>query len=63
MDLTFLNTEHHFADGLYAKQMKLPKDTFAMQHKHTYSHLSVLAQGRVLVKVDDDVTELSLIHI
>ena len=57
MDLTLLNTKHHFADGLYAKEMILPKDTFAMQHKHCYSHLSLLAKGRVLVKVDDDIEE------
>lgn len=58
MDInTFLGTQHHFSDGLYAKEMFIPKDAFAMQHKHEYSHLSILAKGRVLVKLEDDVTE------
>ena len=53
----FLDVSHHFSDGLYAKEMLIPKDAFAMQHKHEYSHLSILAKGRVLVKVDEDVSE------
>jgi hypothetical protein len=38
---------HNFSDGLYAKEMLLPKGTFAVQHKHTYDHLSILAKGKV----------------
>ena len=53
-----LSVSHHFSDGLYAKQIPIPKDTFVMQHKHEYSHLSILAKGRVLVKTDDDVEEI-----
>jgi quercetin dioxygenase-like cupin family protein len=45
--------EHHFSDGLYAKRMFIPKGFEAGQHAHTYSHLSILAKGRVLVKTDD----------
>ena len=59
MDInTFLGTKHNFSDGLYAKEMHIPKDAFVMQHKHDYSHLSILAKGRVLVKVDDEVNEV-----
>jgi len=45
--------EHHFSDGLYAKRMVIPKGFEAGQHAHMYSHLSILAKGRVLVKTDD----------
>jgi quercetin dioxygenase-like cupin family protein len=45
--------EHHFSDGLYAKRMVIPKGFEAGQHAHKYSHLSILAKGRVLVKTDD----------
>lgn len=38
-------TAHFFSDGVYAKQMFLPKGHTAMSHKHVYSHLSILAQG------------------
>ena len=48
---------HHFSDGLYAKETIIPKDSILVQHKHAFSHLSVLAKGSVLVMVDDEVTE------
>ena len=44
---------HHFSDGLYAKQMHLPKGYVAGMHAHNYSHLSVLGQGKVIVKAGD----------
>lgn len=48
------NIVHNFSDGLYAKQMTIPKGFVAGQHAHTFSHLSVLAKGKVLVKTDTD---------
>jgi quercetin dioxygenase-like cupin family protein len=48
----FLGQMHHFSDGLYAKQVKIPANHVVGQHAHKYSHLSVLAQGKVLVEVD-----------
>lgn len=47
-----LGTMHHFSDGMYAKQMHLPKGYKALSHKHTYSHLSILAKGKVIVTTD-----------
>jgi quercetin dioxygenase-like cupin family protein len=47
-----LGIVHHFSDGLYAKQMHLPKGYFAVSHKHSYSHLSVLAKGSAVVETD-----------
>jgi hypothetical protein len=52
------NTLHHFSDGLYAKQMDIPKGSIACQHKHEYNHLSVLGKGKVRVLFDNDVTEV-----
>lgn len=49
-----LGTVHHFSSGLYAKQMHLPKDYFAVSHAHNYDHLSILAKGKVIVKTDND---------
>lgn len=45
--------EHFFSDGLYAKKMLLPKDHSALTHSHAYSHLSILAKGKVIVTTDD----------
>lgn len=47
-----LGTVHHFSDGLYAKQMIIPKGFIAGSHSHTYSHLSILAKGSVVVSTD-----------
>lgn len=52
-----IEINHHFSEGLYAKETFIPYDSFLMQHKHSYSHLAILAKGRVLVKVDDDIME------
>jgi quercetin dioxygenase-like cupin family protein len=45
---------HHFSDGLYAKQMHLPKGYMAGMHAHNYSHLSILGKGKVIVRTDND---------
>lgn len=47
-----LGVVHHFAAGLYAKRMDLPKGFEALSHAHTYDHLSILASGKVVVKTD-----------
>lgn len=49
-----LGTIHHFSDGLYAKQMMLPKGFEAISHVHNYSHLSILAKGKVAVITDEE---------
>jgi quercetin dioxygenase-like cupin family protein len=54
-----LGTVHHFSDGLYAKEMLIPKGYQAGQHAHKYSHLSILAKGSVKVVTDDGVQEFT----
>ena len=34
---------HHFAGGVYAKQMVLPANHYAVKHSHDYDHLSYMA--------------------
>jgi len=51
-----LGTIHHFSDGLYAKQMVIPKGFVAGSHEHVYSHLSILAKGKVIVRTDSFTT-------
>ena len=46
---------HHFSDGLYAKETFIPKDMILKQHQHTYSHLSILAKGSVVVNKDGEI--------
>lgn len=48
---------HHFAAGMYAKQMTLPAHHYAIKHVHSYDHLSILAKGHVTVDIDGHVDE------
>lgn len=47
------NITHHFADGLYAKEAFVPAGTAILKHVHDFSHLSILASGRVVVMTDN----------
>ena len=40
---------HHFSDGLYAKQAVILAGMAVLKHTHNFSHLSILAQGKVAV--------------
>jgi len=45
---------HHFAGGLYAKEMHLPAGGVAISHVHEYDHLSILGKGRAKLTVDGE---------
>jgi quercetin dioxygenase-like cupin family protein len=40
---------HHFSDGLYAKEMRFNAGAAILKHTHEFSHLSILAAGKVAV--------------
>ena len=50
-------TTHYFSAGLYAKETRIPAGHIAGQHRHTYSHLSILACGSARLTVDGVSTE------
>lgn len=52
-----LQTKHHFCEGVYAKQLRIPAGHYATSHKHAYSHMSILAQGCILLVVDGKITQ------
>ena len=52
-----LGTVHHFSDGLYAKEMHIPAGYTAISHSHHYSHLSLLAKGKVVLTTDSSKKE------
>ena len=51
-----LGTVHNFSDGLYAKLIFVPKGYMVGQHAHAFSHLSILAKGKVIVRTDNETT-------
>ena len=57
MSIEDINTVHHFAAGVYAKEMHLPAGWMAGTHLHAYDHLSILAQGHVRVTCAGVATE------
>jgi len=46
---------HHFSDGLYAKEASFEAGTAILKHTHDFSHLSILAKGKVAVMKGDEV--------
>ena len=54
--MNFIDPEirHHFSSGVYAKEMKMPADYLMLHHKHTFSHLSILASGSIELIVDGE---------
>ncbi len=46
---------HHFSDGLYAKEMAFTAGEAILKHTHNYSHLSILAKGKVAVLRGDEI--------
>ena len=45
---------HHFSAGVYAKETRIPAGHVLVQHKHKFSHLSILASGSIELMVDGE---------
>ena len=48
---------HHFAPGVYGREMLLPKDTVAVGKIHKHDHLVMIIKGHVSVATEDGVVE------
>ena len=46
---------HHFSDGLYAKESSIEAGTAILKHTHDFSHLSILAKGKVAVMRGEEI--------
>jgi len=42
-------TKHHFNSGVYAREMRVPKGFAVETHSHKFSHMSILAEGSVIL--------------
>jgi quercetin dioxygenase-like cupin family protein len=49
-----LGIHHYFADGVYAKEMRIPPGNYVTKHVHDYDHLSILSIGEVLVDTGEN---------
>lgn len=50
---------HHFSDGLYAKEAIFPAGVGIIKHVHSFSHLSILAKGKVEVITETGIETIS----
>ena len=50
---------HYFSAGVYAKETLIPAGHVLVQHKHKFSHLSILASGSIELMVEG---ERKIIH-
>lgn len=57
---------HHFCEGVYAKEARIPAGGLIVSHAHPFDHMSILASGWVRLEVDGELTEIhgpSVVHI
>lgn len=51
--------KHHFADGIYAREMTIPANVVLTGAVHKTCHLSILSKGKIQLVSDDEVIELT----
>ena len=59
MQVSDIPVEHHFADKLYTKTMRLGAGQVIGKHVHAFSHLSILGSGRASVTTPAGTVEYS----
>lgn len=52
MPQVVLDTQHHFADGMYARELFRPKDTTIVGKVHRREHFYIILSGEVTVVGD-----------
>lgn len=61
---TFGNTDaecpvtHHFAPGLYAREMLIPAGTVIVGKTHRFAHLNTVSRGRIVVASEHGTREV-----
>lgn len=50
---------NHFSNGVYARELHIPKGVMLTGKIHKYENLNILAKGRIKVSVGDEVKEIS----
>ncbi|AMM22987.1 hypothetical protein AX767_00280 [Variovorax sp. PAMC 28711] len=48
-----ITTHHHYAPGIYAREMRAPKGTLVTSKVHKFENLSILSKGRMALYLDD----------
>lgn len=54
-----IEPRHHFAQGLYAREVTLPEGSTAIGYRHAQEHICIISQGRVQVVSEAGVVEIA----
>lgn len=54
-----IEPRHYFADGLYAREILIPKGALVTGKVHRGEHLNIVSQGRIIVWTEDGMKEVS----
>ena len=50
---------HTFSDGVYAREIFMPKGMFVVGHVHNTTHLNIVSTGKALVMIDGEMVEIT----
>ena len=50
---------HTFSDGIYAREIFMPKGMVVVGHTHNTTHLNIVSQGSALVCIDNQVFKVT----
>lgn len=51
---TGMKVKHYFSDGIYARELFIPKGIGLTGHIHKYSQLNIMSKGKLKVLIDND---------
>ena len=54
LDSLGVEVTHHWAAGLYSKEMRVPAGVMIGKHVHDYDHFSALMSGKVIAEIDGE---------
>ena len=54
-----ITTRHHFAKGLYAREIVIPAGCVLTGKVHSGEHLNIVSKGRIAVWTEDGMREVS----
>lgn len=58
-----LHTEHHFANGMYARELHIPAGVLLIGKIHKHEHLFIVTKGRIAVTTDSGMTMIDAPYI
>lgn len=53
-----LPVKHYFSNGVYARELFIPKGCALLGHIHKYQNLNILLKGKIAVAIDEKITEI-----